>query len=108
MTEKKTFRLLRFPLWFWAVMAGLFVLFVLTIGWFLSSPAFEEMVRGRVIAELQKATGGRVELQSLHWKVSKLEIEATGLTIHGLEPASEVPLAHADRLYIRSARGFVS
>ena len=30
-----------------------------------------------------------------------LEIEANGLTIRGLEPASEVPLAHVDRLYMR-------
>ena len=82
-------------------MAGLFVLLVLTIGWFLGSPVFEDIVRGRVIAQLQKATGGKVELQALHWNVKRLEIEATGLTIHGLEPASEVPLAHADRLYIR-------
>ena len=92
---------MRFPLWFWAVMAGLFVLFVVAIGWFLGSPAFEEIVRGRLIAELQKITGGKVELQSLHWNVSRLEIQADGLTIHGLEAASDVPLAHADRLEVR-------
>ena len=69
MDEKKPFRLLRFPLWFWAVMAGLFVLLVMAIAWFLGSPAFEEIVRDRVIAELRKATGGTVELQSLHWNV---------------------------------------
>ena len=33
--------------------------------------------------------------------VSRLEIEANNLTIHGLEAAGEVPLAHADRLYAR-------
>ena len=93
--------MLRFPLWFWAVMAGLFAVLVVAIGWFLGSPAFEEIVRGRVVAELQKATGGKVELQSLHWNVKRLEIEANGLTIRGLEPAGDVPLAHADRLYVR-------
>ena len=59
------------------------------------------MVRDRVVAELEKATGGTVELQSLHWNLSKLEIEGKGLTIHGLEPAAEFPLAHVDRLYVR-------
>src|ERR1019366_1475177 len=48
-----------------------------------------------------KATGGEVELQSLHWNVKRLEIEANGLTIRGLEPAGDVPLAHADRLYVQ-------
>ncbi|HEY4934184.1 MAG TPA: translocation/assembly module TamB domain-containing protein [Terriglobales bacterium] len=101
MSEKAPTRLSRFPWWFWAVMAGLFVLFVVVIGWFLNSPVFEDIVRDRVIAQIQKATGGTVELQSLHWNVKRLEIEANGLTIRGLEPAGDVPLAHADRLYVK-------
>jgi translocation and assembly module TamB len=101
MTESAPVRKTRFPLWFWAAMAGLFMVLVLAIAWFLGSPAFEQIVRDRVIAQLEKATGGKVDLESLHWNVSKLEIEAKGLTIHGLEPAIDVPLAHADRLYVR-------
>ncbi|HVP53682.1 MAG TPA: translocation/assembly module TamB domain-containing protein [Candidatus Eisenbacteria bacterium] len=101
MSEQEKVGLSRFPWWFWVVMAGLFVLLVAALGWFLHSPAFEEIVRNRVVAELEKATGGTVELQSLRWNVSKLEIEAKGLTIHGLEPATEVPLAHVDGLYVR-------
>jgi len=101
MAETAKVRLSRFPWWFWVVMAGLFAILVLTFGWFLTSPAFNEMVRNRVVAELEKATGGTVQLQSLTWNVAKLEIEAKGITIRGLEPANEVPLAHADRLYAR-------
>ena len=101
MNENAKVRVTRFPWWFWVVMAGLFAILVVAIGWFLTSPAFEEIVRYRVVAELEKATGGTVELQSLKWNVSKLEIEAKGLTIHGLEPVTQVPLAHADRLYLR-------
>ena len=71
MSENAPVRKTRFPLWFWAVMAGLFAVLVVAIGWFLSSPAFEEIVRERVIAEIEKATGGKVELQSLHWNVSQ-------------------------------------
>jgi translocation and assembly module TamB len=101
MTENAKVRVSRFPWWFWVVMAGLFALLVVSIGWFLRSPAFEGIVRDRVVAELEKATGGTVELESLTWNFSKLEIEAKGLTIHGLEPVTDVPLAHADRLYMR-------
>ena len=101
MSENAKVRVSRFPWWFWVVMAGLFAILVVAIGWFLTSPAFQEIVRYRVVAELEKATGGTVELQSLTWNVKKLEIEGKGLTIHGTEPVTEVPLAHADRLYLR-------
>src|SRR5262252_4340632 len=101
MTENEKGRVSRFPWWFWVVMAGLFAVLVVAIGWFLQSPTFQEIVRYRVVAELEKATGGSVELQSLTWNVSKLEIEAKGLTVHGLEPVTELPLAHADRLFMR-------
>ena len=40
-------------------------------------------------------------MQSLTWNVSKLEVEAKGITIRGLEPATDVPLVHIDRLYAR-------
>ena len=45
-------RVRRLPWWFWVVMAGLFAVLVAAIGWFLTSPAFEEIVRYRVVAEL--------------------------------------------------------
>jgi translocation and assembly module TamB len=101
MTEDAKVRLSRFPWWFWVVMAGLFAILVVALGWFLQSPAFQEIVRHRVIAELEKATGGTVELHSITWNVSKLEVEAKGITIRGLEPATEAPLVHLDRLYAR-------
>ena len=101
MAENAKVRVTRFPWWFWVVMAGLFFVLVVALGWFLQSPAFKDIVRQRVIAELEKATGGTVKMGSLTWKVSKLEVEAKDITIHGLEPARDVPLAHADRLYAR-------
>ena len=101
MAENAKVQLSRFPWWFWGVMAGLFAILVVTLGWFLQSPAFKEIVRDRVVLELEKATGGDVEMQSLTWNVSKLEVEATGITIRGLEPATDIPLVHIDRLYAR-------
>jgi len=101
MAVNTSVRTSRFPWWFWAVMAGLFLILVAALLWFLQSQTFAEIVRHRVVAELEKATGGTVELQSLRWNVAKLEVEAKGLTIHGTEPLTEVPLAHADRLYIQ-------
>lgn len=69
--------------------------------WYLNSVAFENRVRQRVIAELEQATGGRVDLPSFEWHISKLEFEAKDLTIHGSEPPGDIPYAHVDRLKVR-------
>ncbi len=84
-------------------MAVAVVLLAMVVGGvlYLRSPQFEELVRHRLVGVLEEITGGKVELQSLHWRLSRLEIEANNLTIHGLEPAGQLPLAHADRVYAR-------
>ena len=60
------------------------------------------MVRDRLVATLEQATGGRVELGSFHWHLMRLEFEADNLTIHGLEAPGEIPYAHIDRLFVRA------
>jgi translocation and assembly module TamB len=70
--------------------------------WYATTPAFEAKVRDRLIATLEKATGGRVGLGSFRWRLLHLEFEADDLTIHGLEAPGEVPYAHVDRLFVRA------
>ncbi|HET9364884.1 MAG TPA: translocation/assembly module TamB domain-containing protein, partial [Candidatus Angelobacter sp.] len=67
---------------------------------YLNSDSFHETVRARVIADLQRATGGRVEIGSFTWKLSDLQFEIHNLTIHGREAANEVPYAHSDRIFV--------
>ncbi len=81
--------------------ALLLVLVVAGLLFYASSAHFANVVRQKVISVLEDATGGRVELQSLHWNARHLSVEAEGLTIHGLEGPGEVPYAHLDRLYAR-------
>jgi len=69
--------------------------------WYASTPQFENRVRQGLIATLEQATGGRVELGAFRWRVLHLEFEADNLTIHGLEAAGEAPYAHADRIFVR-------
>ena len=69
--------------------------------WVASTDAFQNRVRRALVAELQKSTGGRVELQKFSWRLSHLEFEADNLTIHGLEAGDQVPYAHIDRLFVR-------
>src|SRR4051812_33990546 len=69
--------------------------------WYLNSSVFEELVRERVIAELERSTGGRVDLPSFEWHITKLEFIAKDLTIHGTESPGDPPYAHVDYLKVR-------
>src|ERR1700759_4019977 len=72
--------------------------FVAGVLLYLNSASFQQTVRNRVVHELEHMTGGKVEIQSLTWKLSTLQIEVRGLTIHGLEAANEAPYAHVERI----------
>ncbi len=78
-------------------------LFGATIGavLYLTSDGFRDYVRTRVIAQLEQITGGRVELGSLTWNLSHLEVNAENLTIHGLEGADQEPYAHVDHMRLQ-------
>ncbi len=86
-------------LFLWTLSVFAIVAIGLTI--FASTPTFENRIRHAVIAELEKSTGGRVELQHFGWRFTHLEFEADNLTIHGLEAPGEIPYAHLDRLFVR-------
>ena len=91
--------------WVWRVGGVLVLLLFLVVAglmFYASTPHFLNLVRQRVITVLEDATGGRVELQSLHWNLRHLAVEVDGLTIHGLEGRGEVPYAQIDRLYARA------
>jgi len=70
--------------------------------WLLGSDTLRERVRAEVIANLERATGGRVEMGAFEWNLPRLRFEARDLTIHGLEPAGEAPYIHADRVDIHA------
>jgi len=85
----------------WSLVAAAVVL--LGIGgllFYMSSDGFRESVRQRLIAEIQRATGGKVELESFTWKLRSLEFEVRGLTVHGLEGPGQAPYGHADRIVV--------
>jgi translocation and assembly module TamB len=89
----------------WKWLAGIGVLVVagvLVAGWYLTSDSFKEWARRRLVAELEEITGGRVEVGSFRWNLSRLEFEVRGLTIHGLEDPAEIPYFHAERFALRA------
>jgi translocation and assembly module TamB len=78
----------------WLMLAGILVL--AAVGWYSTTDSFQGWVRQRLVAELERATGGRAELASIHTVPFHFQVEVRNLTIHGREQAGEVPYAHVD------------
>ncbi len=68
------------------------------VGWYSTTESFRTLVRERLIATLERATGGRVELGSIHTVPFHFQLEVRNLTIHGREKPGEIPYAHVDSL----------
>jgi translocation and assembly module TamB len=66
----------------------------------LQSSWLYNKVRERIIAEVEKATGGRVELATFRFDWRQMRAEAGGLAVHGTEPADKPPLLHASSVVI--------
>ncbi len=71
------------------------------LAWYVTTDNFQSWVRARLVAELERISGGRVELGGLHTIPFRLQVDVRDLTIHGREAPGEVPLAHIDRLVTR-------
>jgi translocation and assembly module TamB len=80
----------------WVVLAGLAGL--AGLGWYSQTDSFRELVRQRLIATLERVSGGRVELGSIHLVPFHLQVEVRNLTIHGREQPGDVPYAHLNSL----------
>ena len=87
----------------WTVLVVVVLAAALVAGfsWYSTTPDFERRVSRQVVSVLEDATGGRVELRTLHFKLWHLAIEADGLVIHGLEGPGEAPYLAADRILVR-------
>jgi translocation and assembly module TamB len=94
-------RWLRRAVWIFGISVLVLMLLLVGVYFYASSARFEDNVRRRVIAALEDATGGRVEIGAFHWNLLHLRVEATNITIHGLEAANEDPYAHVDRLALQ-------
>jgi len=71
------------------------------LAWYATTDSFQALVRRRVVAELERVTGGRVELGSIHTIPFRFVVDVRDLTVHGREAAGEVPYAHVDRVLAR-------
>ncbi|MGA9712555.1 MAG: translocation/assembly module TamB domain-containing protein [Candidatus Sulfotelmatobacter sp.] len=88
----------------WKYLLGLVAVGLLTtlgLLFYVNTDSFQTLVRRRLIAELERITGGRVDIGSIHTAPFRLQADVRDITVHGRESASNVPLAHADRVVAR-------
>ena len=88
----------------WLV-GGVLALVVLVVGgfwWYSTTDDFQRRVGKEIVSVLENATGGRVELAHVHFRLWYLEMEADGLVIHGLEGPGEAPYFSADKVLVRA------
>lgn len=101
---------------FLRIAAGVALLLSLAGLWYITTDSFQQYVRRRLIAEVERITGGRAEIGSFHVIPFRMQVEVRDITVHGTEDATEVPLAHADSLvahlkvisFLRAQFGFHS
>src|SRR5215470_197027 len=84
-----------------------FVLFLLVmllfsgLLWYTTTESFQQMVRRRLVADIESATGGRVEVGSFHAVPLHFQVEVRGLTIHGREAGNQLPYFHVESMVAR-------
>ena len=68
---------------------------------YLNTDSFQALVRRRMVAEIERITGGRAEVGDFHTTPFRMQVDVRNITVHGRESAQEIPLAHAERLVAR-------
>lgn len=98
------------------IATGVGVIALLGALWYSTTSSFQAYVRGRMVEEVERITGGRAEIGSFHVVPFHLQVELRDITVRGKEAPTDVPLAHADSLvaqmkiisFVRSEFGFQS
>jgi hypothetical protein len=70
-------------------------LLVLWAGW------ADNTLRGVVVGQLTRMTGGTIELGQFHFNPWRLQLTVDDLTIHGREPSAAPPFLHIDSLAVQ-------
>ena len=88
--------------WRYLLIAGAATLAIALLAlWYTTTNTFQGYVRRRMVAEIERISGGRAEVGSFHIVPFHMQVEVRDITVHGTEAAGELPLAHADHLIAR-------
>jgi translocation and assembly module TamB len=75
----------------------------MTLGtwWVIESGWLKNRIRERIVSEVERTTGGRVELGEFIYDWQTLSAEFTHFTVHGSEPSTAPPLLRIDSLRVK-------
>jgi len=82
------------------LVAGLLAIVVIAGIVIVSTQKFRNFVRAKIVAEVEQATGGRVEVGSFDFEWQHLRADVRDFVIHGLESPNEAPLLRASHLQV--------
>ena len=89
----------------WRLLGKIFLVLFLCSGllaggflWYINTDSFRQMVSRRLVAQIERITGGKAEIGSVDISPFQLRVDLKDLTIHGLEKPPEAPYLHVDRL----------
>ena len=91
----------RWP-WVLGIIAGLVVVAIAVLAWYTQTDSFRAWAQRKIVAALEDATGGRVELQHLTFSLRGLRFQAGGLAIHGTEAQNEAPYVQVDQVVVNA------
>ena len=103
--------------WKYLLLAGgTAIVLLLAALWYVTTDSFQAYVRRRLVAEVERITGGHAQIGSFHVVPFHMQVEVRDITVHGSEAPGDVPLAHADHLvaqvkvisFLRTEFGFYS
>ena len=86
--------------YFLVLTAALVLCFIAGL-WYITTDSFQNVVRRRLVSEVERITGGRAEIGSFHTIPFQMRVEVRAITVRGREAANDIPLAHADSLTAR-------
>ena len=84
-----------------AALAVVFAIAILAAFVVVQSGWFHEYIRARIIAEIERATGARVELGRFSFRGATLTAQVSPLVLHGKERPGELPLLSVEMVSLR-------
>ena len=86
--------------WIAAVVGTLIFLVVLASYIVLKTPQFHRYVLANIIEQVQRTTGGKLELANWDFRLSPMVVNLYGITLHGIEDPGQKPLFTAEKLTV--------
>ena len=85
-------------------LAGLAIVLLLALGGgflFLRSHYFAEYALGKIVENVNEATGGETQIRNLDFNLPTLTVHLYDVTLRGTEAANQSPLLRVDKLTVR-------